>query len=164
MDPAPMAKRAQPSDLAPAPLPLIGAQISAAGGFAHVPARAQAIGAEAVQLFSSNPRTWRLDPPDPDVLSQLGESLRSLHVPLFFHTVYLVNLASPEAGLRRRSAVAVAHGLVTGALAGAAGVVTHVGSHRGEGFTRVLPWIKEALRTAAGAGCPRPVRPGTCRR
>jgi deoxyribonuclease-4 len=92
-----------------------------------------------------------LDPPDPDVLSQLGESLRSLHVPLFFHTVYLVNLASPEAGLRRRSAVAVAHGLVTGALAGAAGVVTHVGSHRGEGFTRVLPWIKEALRTAAGA-------------
>lgn len=133
------------------PRPLIGAHISAAGDLAQVPARAQAIGAEAVQLFSSNPRTWRADAPNPEALSKLGGSLRALHLPLFFHTVYLVNLASPDAWLRRRSALAVAHALVAGALAGAAGVVTHVGSHRGEGFAQALPWIEAALRTATDA-------------
>ena len=126
----------------------MGAHISTAGGFSQVVPRALAMGAEAVQVFSSNPRTWRKSPPDRETLTAFATQLRENHLPLFFHTIYLVNLASPDLELRRRSALSVAHALVLGALAGATGVVTHVGSHRGQGFDKAVPWVKDALDTA----------------
>src|SRR3990170_7824711 len=78
-------------------LPLIGANIRTAGGFAPVPERALAIGAEVVQIFNSNPRTWHTRLPGPDELTALTAGLREHHLPLFFHTIYLINLASPDA-------------------------------------------------------------------
>jgi deoxyribonuclease-4 len=129
-------------------LPLIGAQISTAGGFGAVPERAIAIGAETVQIFSSNPRMWPTKSPDPRELAALAASLGELHLPLFFHTIYLINLASADEQHQRRSSQSLSHALVTGALAGAAGVVTHVGSHGGAGFDNVLPRVVEAVQTA----------------
>jgi deoxyribonuclease IV len=129
-------------------LPLVGAQVSTAGGFAPVPARAVALGAEVVQVFSSNPRTWRAEPPDPAVLASFAAALRELGLPLFLHTIYLINFASPDEQLRRRSAQALIHAVVTGAFAGAAGVVTHIGSHRGEGFESAAPLALDAISTA----------------
>ena len=140
--------------------PLIGAQISTAGGFAPVPERAAAIGAEAVQVFSSNPRTWQARLPGPQEVEALVRGLRSRRLPLFLHTIYLINLASPDVELRRRSAEAVAQALATGASTGAVGVVTHIGSHKGQGFETgcrlVVDSLRAALDMASGAG----TRPG----
>ncbi len=147
----PTSQQAAPSPEAPSglkQLPIVGAQISTAGGFAPVPERAAALGAEVVQIFSSNPRTWRTRHPEPDEMAALKTGLRRYRLPLFFHTIYLINLASPDGELRARSAAALAHALVTGALAGAAGVVTHVGSHRGEGFEASIGLVAEAIRSA----------------
>lgn len=123
--------------------PLIGAQVSTAGGFAPVPERAVAMGAEAVQVFSSNPRTWQTRWPEPEETDALVHGLAERHLPLFFHTIYLINMASPDEALRYRSAQALAHALALGALAGAAGVVTHVGSHRGDGFEQARGRVVE---------------------
>jgi deoxyribonuclease-4 len=132
-------------------LPLIGGQISTAGGFAAVPTRALAVGAEAVQVFSSNPRMWQTAPPDARGLEVFGARLRELQLPLFFHSIYLINLASPDTELRQRSAAALAHALVSGSLAAAAGVVTHIGSHRGEGFERASGLVIDAALAALKA-------------
>jgi len=113
-----------------------------------VPERALAVGAEVVQIFSSNPRTWRARSAGPDEMAALVAGLRRHRLPLFFHTVYLINLASPDESLRQRSAESLAHALATGAQAGAAGVVTHIGSHKGEGFDRVPGRVVAAVRTA----------------
>lgn len=129
-------------------LPLIGAQIRTAGGFAPVPERALAIGAEAVQIFNSNPRTWRTRLPRPEEMTALTAGLRQHRLPLFLHTIYLINLASPDEQLRQRSGEALAEALVLGALAAAAGVVTHVGSHRREGFAAAAGWVIGAVRAA----------------
>lgn len=129
-------------------LPLIGAHLRTAGGFAPVPERALAIGAEAVQIFSSNPRTWRARLPLPEEMTALTDGLRQHSLPLFLHTIYLINLASPDEQLRQRSGEALAEALILGALAGAAGVVTHVGSHRGEGFAAAARWVVGAVRAA----------------
>jgi deoxyribonuclease IV len=131
--------------------PLIGAQISTAGGFAPVPERTIAIGAEAVQIFSSNPRMWPTRSPDPEELTALAASLANLRLPLFFHSVYLINLASPDEQLRERSSLALSHALATGALADATGVVTHVGSHKGEGFGIALGRVVESINAARAA-------------
>ncbi|MFH1833972.1 MAG: deoxyribonuclease IV [bacterium] len=137
---------ARPS--AAAGLPLIGAQISTAGGFAPVPERALAIGAEVVQIFDSNPRTWRPRTFRPGEITALTEGLRRHRIPLFFHTIYLINLAAPDERLRQRSVEALARALVLGSLTEAAGVVTHIGSHSGEGFTAAAGWVIEAVRAA----------------
>ena len=136
-------------------LPLIGAQISTAGGLGPVPERAVAIGAEAVQIFNSNPRTWRTRQHGPEEMATFTAGLRQHCLPLFLHTIYLINLASPDELLRQRSRHALAEALVTGALSGAAGVVTHMGSHRGEGFehaaARVVDATRAAMETAQGS-------------
>jgi deoxyribonuclease-4 len=129
-------------------LPLIGAQTSTAGGFAPVPARAVALGAEAVQIFNSNPRMWRTRSIDPEEMKALVNGLREHRLPLFFHAIYLINLASPDSPLRLRSSESLSQALATGARAGAAGVVVHVGSHKGEGFAAAVDLVVDAVRTA----------------
>ena len=129
-------------------LPLVGAQIRTTGGFARVPERALAIGAEAVQIFNSNPRTWRTRLPQPNEMTALTDGLRQHRLPLFLHTIYLINLASPDEQLRQRSSQALAEALIFGALAAADGVVTHVGSHRGEGFAAAAGWVNDNVRAA----------------
>jgi deoxyribonuclease IV len=154
-------------------LPLVGAQLSTAGGFAPVPQRAGHIGAEAVQIFNTNPRTWRTRIPSPEEVEALRTGLRRRRLRLFFHSIYLINLASPEVGMRSRAVEALAFALTGGAVAGAEAVVTHIGSHRGDGpveaQARVVDSIGRAfelarcsvdapalptllLETAAGAG------------
>lgn len=132
----------------PRRLPLVGAQLSTAGGWSQVPDRARAVGAEVVQVFSSNPRVWPTALPDAEALGALREALLAQRQPLFIHAIYLINPASPDPELRKRSAAALAHALATGSLAGAQAVVTHLGSHRGEGFDEALPWIVDTLRSA----------------
>ena len=133
-------------------LPLIGAQLSSAGGFPPVPQRAVDVGAEVVQIFNTNPRIWRARVPAPGEIEAFVAGLREHRLRLFFHSTYLINLASPDRELRRRSSEALALALTTGALAGAEAVVTHVGSHRGEAIgeadRRVVTSISEAVTLA----------------
>ena len=132
--------------------PLIGAQTSTAGGFVLVPERAHKLGAEAVQVFSSNPRQWPTAEPSSSTLREFVAGLRAYRLPLFLHAIYLINLAAPDDALWQRSLEALASSLVLGALTGAEGVVTHIGSHRGEGAdwgrVRVVDAIGRALRLA----------------
>lgn len=128
--------------------PRIGAQIKSAGGFALVPDRAFEIGAEVVQIFNANARQWRPRPYDPVEIKALTSGLRKYGLPLFFHTIYLINLASPDDELRRKSAEALAEALFAGAVCGAAGIVTHVGSRRGEDFTTAAEWVRESVLDA----------------
>jgi deoxyribonuclease IV len=143
-----MVKRAETDEPSGRDFPLIGAQISTAGGFVPVPGRAHAIGAEAVQVFASNPRMWRPRTPSAEELDEFRAGLRHYGLPLFFHAIYLINLATPDEELRARSVEALAYSLTLGGLAGAAGVVTHLGSHRGEGFDKGCMWAVEAVGRA----------------
>jgi deoxyribonuclease-4 len=139
-------------------LPLIGAQLSSAGGFLPVPQRALDIGAEVVQIFNTNARTWKPRIPAPGEIETFATALRGHGLRLIFHSIYLINLASPDEELRRRSSEALALALATGALAGAEAVVTHVGSHRGEAMEeaerRVVESISQAVGLAEDSGGP----------
>jgi deoxyribonuclease-4 len=128
--------------------PRIGAHVSTAGGLAAIRERAARLEAEAIQFFPSNPRTWRATTYAAQDIERFREDLAAARVPLFLHTIYLVNLASPDETLRARSAGAVAQALAFGALTGASGVVTHVGSHKGDGFTAAFRRVVLALEEA----------------
>lgn len=141
--------------------PVIGAHVSVAGGLCHVLPRARTIGAEAVQIFPSNPRQWRPCTYSPEGARQFGAELAAAQIPLYLHTIYLINLAAADPAQQERSAAALADALAFGARAGAAGVVTHLGSHKGQGFAAALPRVVEALdrakvlaRRSCGAALP----------
>ncbi len=122
--------------------------MSAAGGLHRVLPRARRIEAEVVQIFPSSPRQWRPGSADPRAIRAFGEELAAAGVPLFLHTIYLINLASPDPQLRHRSARSLGDALAFGARAGAAGVVTHLGSHRGDGFEAALGRVAETVAEA----------------
>jgi len=90
---------------------------------------ALACGAQAVQIWGSNPRAWA----HPNVAPALSEAFRHAWRqarigPLFLHAPYMVNVASPNEDFRRRS-IDLARATVALAEAiGADGVVVHAGA------------------------------------
>ncbi|NLD44075.1 MAG: TIM barrel protein [Chloroflexi bacterium] len=87
-----------------------------------------------MQIFNTNSRTWRTQVRTREEMTALVEGLRRHRLPLFLHSIYLINLASADPLLRERSVSALADALVMGAMLGAAGVVTHIGSRHHQSF------------------------------
>jgi len=108
---------------------LIGAHVFVGGGLTSVGLPyAEKIGAEAVQVFVSNPRGWSLSAGDPAQDAAFGQKCRAQNVPVFVHSPYLCNFASPTDATRDKTAAAVRHSLARGRRIGAQGVVVHAGS------------------------------------
>jgi deoxyribonuclease IV len=117
----------------------IGCHIPASGNPSGL-AYAQQVGAQAVQVFVSNPRGWAQPAPTPVADEAFGERCLRDKLPVFVHAPYLVNLASPTAVTRERSVDAIRHSVTRGALLGASGIVLHAGAavdpaHRQAGLT-----------------------------
>lgn len=92
--------------------------------------RALERGAETIQVFASSPRAWRFSTVDPAADRQLIRQMREFDVrPLFIHAPYLVNLASADDRVRRRSLAAIVWSLERAEAMGAAAVVAHAGSN-----------------------------------
>ncbi|MGE5285984.1 MAG: deoxyribonuclease IV [Micromonosporaceae bacterium] len=104
----------------------IGAHVPVAGGLTVGLLYAREAGAEAIQVFVSNPRGWAPAPDDPERDAAFAEQAED--VPVFVHASYLVNLGSPGALTAQRSVESLRHSLRRGARIGARGVVVHTGS------------------------------------
>lgn len=95
---------------------------------AHVPAtdplaEAEDRKADVVQIFVSNPQSWKKPAPRPD-----AEALRDSQIDFYVHAPYLINLASPNNRVRIPSRKILAQVVEAAALIGAKGVVVHGGS------------------------------------
>ena len=140
--------------MALAPFSRIGAHVPVSGGLAKRGlSYADAIGAEVIQVFVTNPRSWAHTPgnAEQDALLRARTDL-----PVFVHACYLINLGSPDEEIAARSVASLEYTLQRAAQIGARGVVVHTGSAvrggRAAGLARVrarlLP-ILEALDEAA---------------
>jgi deoxyribonuclease-4 len=89
---------------------------------------AERIGAQAIQIFGSNPRGWAQPVPNPAADAAFSERCAMAKMPVYLHAPYLVNCASPAEITRERSAGAISHALRRGAALGAKGVVVHAGA------------------------------------
>ena len=107
----------------------VGAHVFVAGGLsaAGLP-YAERIGAEALQVFVSNPRGWKPSPGDAAADETFRASCSDRKLPVFVHAPYLCNFGSPTEATREKTAAAVQHSLGRGRRIGARGVVVHAGS------------------------------------
>jgi deoxyribonuclease-4 len=129
----------------------IGAHVSTAGGLITAFDRAEAIGAECVQIFESAPQQWgtaRLD--DEQVAAFRARMDASGIAPLFIHGKYLMNLASADAKIFKTSASTLRSSLNIAGRIGARGVIFHTGSHKGLGIDAVFEQICDAAVRVLG--------------
>jgi deoxyribonuclease-4 len=128
-----------------------GAHVSSAGGIDKTLERAEAMGADAVQLFTQSPRMWRPTAHDPASLDAFRRRRDELGIApggVVAHALYLINLAAPDRALRNKSRAALRSTMEVACAIGADGVVFHVGSHLGAGMKTGLKRCVPALRDA----------------
>ena len=124
--------------------------MSSSGGIYTAIDRAEEMGAEAVQLFTQSPRTWRPTNHPPENFERFKERRAEAGIGgVVCHALYLVNLASPDDDLYEKSTASLENTVEVACAIEADGVVFHVGSHQGAGFEtgleRVLPALERVL-------------------
>jgi deoxyribonuclease IV len=128
---------------------LIGAHVSTAGGLVQAHERAVERGCEAMQIWGQSPRQWRPSRWKPDDVAAFRELMADGPVrSVVIHAIYLINCASTDRELRRKSAASLIHALRTGDEIGADGVVLHPGSAKGEPNEEALPRVAELVTHA----------------
>lgn len=129
-----------------APPLIVGAHISLGTNPRQAVQRAAADGLRTMQIFASSPGAWKPPAKDPALMADFARARSHYGIEsLFIHAIYLINLASTDPDLVRRSKSSLIATLAVGAEMGAAGVITHIGSHAGSGFDAVKKQIAAAL-------------------
>jgi deoxyribonuclease-4 len=121
-----------------------------AGGYAKAVEHAKAIGASAMQVFSSNPRSYRTSAIDVAALDKFASLRKEADLdPCAIHTPYLINLASSDRKISQGSLNLLQHDLAVAARGGMRFVNTHLGSYgtrdRKEAFADVCRLLEAAL-------------------
>jgi deoxyribonuclease-4 len=112
---------------------LIGAHVSTSGGLAKAIERGAELGCESIQIFNQSPRMWRPTRYSEDDFAAFREAREASPIEaVVIHAVYLINCATKDAELRKKSLTSLAHALRIGDGIGAAGVVLHPGAQKGE--------------------------------
>jgi deoxyribonuclease IV len=100
------------------PKPLVGAHVAPGRPLAS----AEAVGADCIQIFLSDPQGWEKPPPRGD-----AARLRESPLPLYVHAPYLINVCSPRNNVRYGSRKILQQTCEAADQVGAAAVIVHAG-------------------------------------
>jgi len=131
--------------------------MSIAGGLDQAFERLRKVRGEALQIFLSNQRQWKVPELTQDQVSRyLRAWEKGGFVPVAAHDSYLINLASPDDELRKRSIEAFAEELRRCKLLGIRYLVAHPGAHCGmgreAGIERFILGLDKAIEIAEAEG------------
>ena len=133
-----------------------GAHVSSAGGLKNAALNAKELGATAIQIHPSPPQRWNRNPYEKGYEDGFLEALPGSGVEkVFFHGVYLINLASVDEQLRILSTASLIHYLDLMDRIKGDGVIFHVGSLKDEpseeaGYKRAAQCINTVMKNAPG--------------
>ena len=136
-------------------MPLFGAHLSIAGGLHNAVSAATALRCDTVQIFTKNASHWEgKNPTEEDIrLFRRAVADARLAFPTA-HDSYLINLASPDDALYRKSIDAFTGELERAEALGLSYLVTHPGAHleSGEeaGLNRVVAALDEIHTRCSG--------------
>lgn len=135
----------------------LGAHESVAGGLHTAFERIRQVGGTALQIFTRNQRQWEAPPVSPDEAREFAAAWAAWgDYPVASHASYLVNPASPDDALWRRSIAALAQELERCRSLRIPWVVLHPGARTGSGLeealARAAACVDAALDMADGQG------------
>jgi deoxyribonuclease-4 len=126
---------------------LFGAHVSSSGGIHTAIDRAEGFGCDAVQVFTQSPRAWRPTNHKPESFERFKERRAETGIgAVVCHALYLVNLASPDDELYRKSIDSLRNTIEVACGIEADAVVFHIGSHLGAGLDAGIERVCDAMR------------------
>lgn len=136
----------------------LGAHMSVAGGLELSCERAREVGANVLQLFTRNERQWASKPLEPAEVDAFKAARAKFKIgAAFSHDSYLINMASVDEALWKRSIDAMVAELRRSEALGLEYVVTHPGSPRDAGqitgIRRMILALDEVHRQTPGVRC-----------
>jgi deoxyribonuclease-4 len=126
---------------------ILGAHMSIAGGVHRALERAQSISCEAVQIFTRNQLRW-YSPALQDEEILHFHRLKPEFKRIAAHASYLINLASPDDAIHRKSVAALGEELKRCNILGIPALILHPGSHRERGVAYGIAQVVEGARRA----------------
>jgi deoxyribonuclease-4 len=128
----------------------IGVHVRVGAGYAKAIEYAKRVKCTAVQIFSSNPRSYRTSPVNRPALEQFKAAREEAGIdPCVIHTPYLINLASDDPKIATGSLGLLKNDIAVAQAGGIKYVNTHLGSYgrrdRNEGFVSSCRLLEEAL-------------------
>src|SRR5512139_1367802 len=136
---------------------LLGAHESTAGGVEKAVELGREVGCDTVQIFAKPPNRWVSKPLAEENIAAFKEAVTETGIwPVFAHALYLINLATPDDDLWKKSVDALTDDLERCELLGLPGLVIHPGSHMGSGeeagIARIAAALNEIHTRLAGYG------------
>ncbi|MGH2961779.1 MAG: deoxyribonuclease IV [Solirubrobacterales bacterium] len=136
---------------------MIGIHVSTAGGLDRAVERGVEREADAIQVFNQSPRAWRPTRYSDADFAAFREAIDGSRIDaVVIHAIYLINLATPDREVRRKSTQSLAHALRVGDGIGADGVVVHAGSRKDTPHADALKRAGKAIDHVLGESesCP----------
>jgi deoxyribonuclease-4 len=146
----------------------IGVHVRVSAGYPAAIEYAKRVKATAIQIFSSNPRSYRTSPINRPALEKFRELRTAAGIePCAIHTPYLINLAAENEKVSTGSLALLRYDLEAAEAGGVRYVNTHLGSYgkrdRNEGFASacrllsaalegITPGVTLVMENSAGAG------------
>ena len=132
-----------------------GAHQSIAGGYARAVERAVETGCECLQVFTRNINQWQTSPIDPAAATAFRAAVKAAGLRLVVaHDSYLINPATADTALRKKSIAGLVEELERAELLGIPWVVAHPGAAGEQPVARAVEraaaGIAAALATTAG--------------
>ena len=128
---------------------LIGAHVSTGGGLPSAIERGRELDCDAIQIFHQSPRMWRPTSYSNGDFAAFREAMDDSPIEaVAIHAVYLINAASKDREIRRKSLASLKQALRVGDGIGAIGVVLHAGARKGEPHAASVKRAGKVIREA----------------
>jgi len=119
----------------------------AVGGIHNAIRGGHAIGCTAVQVFTTSPQSWRAKPVTDDMVAAFRLALEETGIgEVVSHDSYLINLCAPDPAKRQQSIEGMKGEIERCARYGIDRVVSHMGSHVGQGEECGLRGVAESIK------------------
>ena len=134
----------------------LGAHVSSSGRFANAIRNGETLGVNTIQIHASPPQRWNSKPYPAGYEKEFLELRKDSSIKrVFFHAIYLINLAAPAAQHFHLSKISLVHYLDLMERIKGDGVIFHVGSMKDqenekEGYKRAAEGINWILEQAPG--------------
>lgn len=124
----------------------LGAHMSIAGGVENAVLSGHSVGCEAIAMFTKNNNQWKAKSLTQEDADRFNAALVETGIrAVVAHTSYLINLASPDAALWKKSIAAMEEELKRCELLGIPYIVLHPGSHMGKGVDWGVKRVADAF-------------------
>lgn len=134
--------------------PLLGAHMSIAGGVDKALLEGKKVDCDVIQIFTKSSRQWATQPYTSEEVKNFVTNQRETGIAIVVaHDSYLLNLGSPNEGLRKRSIQAYIDEMERCETLSIPYLITHPGAHTGAGEEEGIKTIARSLDEIHSA-CP----------